>query len=458
MKIIKLSILGIVLIGLMACNESRDVPLPVEQVRPTFSRFVQPVDSAFGYDRNAPVRMRFSEPMDAETFPGNFHLWTDEMHTSEVSGEFITENNDVIFQPSQPLQKAHEYFTELRARVKDAHGNGIDKDTLLVARTEFITDGDYTQGGLQDVLVSNGSDDFLARINTDEDGLFKVDTVGDIEGFGRQLEMAFTNDGKYLIMSDYNTGGAIYFFDPDNDYALVKKIETNSDGSAVAKSAEIAVSATYAYVVNQTAKKISVIDLNTLEPTALISVPNTPKGMAITPDGSKLFVGSARSNEVWMVDTGTASVSATITIDGFTRCLRLIVSDDGNYVAVREFNGTQLAFLDANTGDVLGVLDLGYKAKSGNNSDFATHGNFLYTAGSSGELTKIDWTTRSITDRMQDINFQGLDMYRSGEFLFATVRTVNSQVVIVNPENLKILRRITIGGASPWDVAIRPNH
>ncbi len=458
MKIIKLSVFLILLIGLMACNESRDVPLPVEQVRPTFAGFIQPVDSAFSYDRNAPIRMRFSEPMDAKTFPGNFHLWTDENHTGEVSGEFITENNDVLFQPSAPLDKAHEYYTELRARVKDAHGNGIDRDTLLVATSEFITDGDYSENGVPDVLVSNGSDDFLARVNTNDDGLFQVDTVGDIKGFGRQLEMAFSPDGRYLIMSDYNTTSGIYFFDPDNDYALVKKIETNSDGSAVKKSAEIAVYGNTAYVVNQTSKRISVIDLDRLEAVGLVSVPNTPKGMAITPDGSKIFVGSARSNEVWEIDTQSLTLSKTITIDGMTRCLRLIASADGQFVAVREFGGTHLAFIRVADGSVASVLDLGFKAKSGNNGDLAVAGDYLFAAASTGELSKIDWATQSVVQQIQDINFQGLEAYRSGEFLFAAVRTTNSQLVIINPENLKIVRRITIGGTSPWDVAIRPNH
>lgn len=458
MKIVKIFTVFALFLGILACNGSRDVPIPVEQVRPTFNQFVQPVDSAFAFDRNAPLRMRFSEPMDPNTFPGNFHLWVDEQHTSEVAGEFVSENSDILFQPSAPLQKAHEYFTELRARVKDVHGNGIDKDTLLVTQTEFITDGDYSEGGVPDFLISNGSDDFLARVNVDENGLFKVDTVGDINGFGRQLEMAFTNDGKYLIMSDYNSTGAIYFFDPDNDYSLVKKIETNSDGSAVKKSAEIAVSDQEAYVVNQSSKQISVIDLATLEPVALIDIPNTPKGMGITPDGSKLFVGNARSNEVWMIDTQSRTLTSTIKIDGFTRCLRIIVSDDGQYVAVREFNGTKVAFLNANDGSVISVLDLGYKAKSGNNSDFATHGEYLYAAASTGELSKIAWSSQSVVNQIQDINFQGLDMYRTGEFLFAAVRTNNSQVVIINPENLKILRRITIRGTSPWDVATRPNH
>ncbi len=456
MNFIKISAGFILMAALLACNESRDVPIPVEQVRPTFAGFVEPADSAFAFNRNAPLRMRFSEPMDPKTFPGNFHLWTDETHSAEVAGEFISENNDVLFQPAQPLKKAHEYFTELRARVKDANGNGIDKDTLLVAVSEFVTDGDYAQNGVPDAIVSNGSDDYLARANVDEQGHFKVDTVADIKGFGRQLEMAFTKDGRYLIMSDYNTTSAIYFFDADDDYALVKKIETNADGSPVKKSAEIVVTAQTAYVINQTAKLISVIDLNSLEPTGVISIPNTPKGMAITPDGSKIFVGSARSNEVWVVDTGAQTMTATITIDGFARCLRLIASDDGQYVAVREFNGSKLAFIDPNSLQVLNVLDLGFKSRSGNNSDLATHGAYLYTAASSGELCKIDWASQTVVQQIQDINFQGLDIYSTGEFLFATVRTNNSQLVIINPENLKIIRRITVKGTSPWDVAVRP--
>ncbi|GEM_PF-2827079 len=455
MKTLKIISLLTVWIGMVACNASRDIPLPVEQVRPGFMGFVNPVDSAFAFDRQAPLRMHFSEPMDPATFPGNFFLWEDEEHTSSVTGSFTAEGSDILFQPDQALKKAHEYFIELRARVKDINGNGIDKDTLLVATSEFITDGDYSQNGVPEMIVSNGSEDFLARIRLNN-GRLSADTVATVAGFGRYLEMAFTSDGQWLVMTDYNSSNSgIYFFDP-SDYQMVKKLDTNSDGTAVKKSAEIAVSTDNIYVVNQSSKKISVVDPGSREITAVIDLPNTPKGMAVLPDGSKLYVGSGRDNTVWIIDTRSNTLTKTVTINDISRCFRLTATAQGKFVAVREFAGTHLSFIDASSETVVKTIDLGYPGKSGNNNDLIAYGDYLYASSSSGELTKIDVNTQTVVQQITDINFQGLDIYPSGEFLFAVVRKSLSEVAVVRPDDLKIVRRIRVNGSAPWDIVVRP--
>ncbi len=438
-----------------ACNESREIPIPVEQVRPTFTEMVEPVDSAFAFNRLAPLRMRFSEPMDAETFPGNFFLWEDEDRTVSVAGEFTAEGNDVLFQPSAPLLKAHEYFTDLRARVKDANGNGIDKDTLLVTRTEFITDGDYSVNGVPDVIISNGSEDFLARLSVKQ-GRMAADTAGLVTGFGRYLEMAFTPDGQYLMMTDYNSSGSgIYFLSAD-DYQIVKKLDTNPDGSPVNKTAEIVVNGSSAYVIEQGAKKLAQVDISSQTILKTVDLPNTPKGLAVLPDGSKIFVGNGYSNEVWEVDPEAFTITKTITVDGIGRIFKMDVSADGQYLLVREFKGPSLAFVNASTGSVESVLDLGFEAASGNNADICPYGDYVYLSSNEGDLVKVDINTREIVAAIKDINFQGLAIYPTGEFIFAAIRVTPAQAVILRAEDLKILRRIQINGTAPWDVAIRP--
>lgn len=454
-KVIKYIILFIVAGNLMFCNESRDIPTPVEQTRPTLKSFVEPVDSTFAFDRSAALRLRFDEPMNPATFDNNFFLWEDSTHTQAVAGSFKADGNDILFQPSAPLMKAHEYFTELRARVKDTQGNGIDKDPLVVSETEFVTDGDFSRNGVPDLIVSNGAEDFLAIV-TLQNSHYQLNASASIAGFGRQLEMAFTPDGKWLLMSDYNSSNSgIYFLNPAN-YQIDQTLTDNSDGTLVKKSAEIVVTDSHAYVVNQTLKKISVVDLATKSISAVIDLPNTPKGMAILPDGSKIFVGSARTNEVWVVDPQTNLVTNTITVDAITRCIRLEATDDGKSIMVREFGGSHLAFINVATESVNFTVDLGFVSKSGNNNDLVAYGPYAYIPSNTGELLKINVSDGSVVARLMDDNFQGVDIYPSGEFILATVRRNPAQLVIINPDDLKILRRINIGGASPWDVAVRP--
>jgi len=440
---------------LSACHDSRVIPTPVEQTRPTFTNMVAPVDSAFSYDRSAAIQLRFDEPMDPASFPGNFMLYEDEEKTISVNGTFSAVNNDIIFQPAATLLPAHEYFAKLRARVKDVNGNGIDKDTLLVTETEFITDGTYSQNGMPDILISNGSEDILTKIML-QNNKFVADTAADISGFGRQLEMAFTLDGSKLIMSDYNSSNSkIYFYDADT-YQLEKTIDTNFDGSAIKKSAEIVVSTDKAYVVNQTAKGITVIDLASETATAFIALPNVPKGMAILPDYSKIYVGSAKDNSIWIVNTSDNTVEKTLTIVDYKYSARLAASPGGDYILAREFRGSKLAFINVADGSVTTVMDLGYEAKSGNNSDLAVNGDYVYLSSSTGELSRVQISTQTLDKQIVHVNFQGLEMFNSGDFLVAAQRDAPAKLLILNPETLQIFREIPFSGTAPWDVAIRP--
>lgn len=453
-KMILVSLLSIII--LTACNDSRGIPTPVEQTRPEFQSVVSPKDSAFAYDRTAPLQLRFSEPMDAASFPGNFILYEDDVRTIEVAGSFSAVDKDVIFQPDNPLLPGHEYFTFLRARVKDINGNGIDKDTLLVTETEFITDGDYTVNGLPEMVISNGFEDILSKVHIVENR-FTADTAAAIDGFGRQLEMAFTLDGSKLIMSDYNTSGSkIYIFNAET-YQLEKTLETNPGAEpAVKKSAEIVVSDTKAYVVNQSGKLISVIDLASETITDVITLPGIPKGMAILPDYSKIYVGSATNGQMWVLNTANNTVEQTLTITDFTRSVRLAASADGNYVIAREFRGDKLAFIETTSGTLASVLELGYEAKSGNNSDLAVLDDYVYVSASSGELSRIQISTQTLVNEIDHINFQGMDVFGSGEFLAAIAKTNPPALTLLNPETLKILREIPLPGSAPWDVTVRP--
>ncbi len=444
------------IITYIGCNESRVVEPPLEQKRPEFDKIVQPKDSAFAYDINGSIIMQFSEQMDISTFSENFFLWEDTNRTIKVKGVFTGEENKVIFKPESSLKEAHQYFIELRSRVKDIHGNGIDKDTLDVSETEFFTSGKYSENLSPQFFVSTGSEDLLFNIFVKEQ-LLKSNKSLNLPSFGRQLEMAFTLDGSKIIMSDYNSSNSgIYIIDPANSQ-ITKKITQNNDGSTIKKTAEIVVDKNFAYVINQSKKLISKLNLTTEEVANVISLPATPKGMAISHDFTKIFVGSVRDNQIWVVDPLNNIVTNTWQINGLSKTVRLAVSSDDKYLIIREFRGNQLIFVDTQTGNVVKALDLGYEAKSGNNNDLVVAGNFVYSSSSEGYLTKINTTTQSVESQLEYSNIQGIDIYPDAEVLVATLRETPAKLAIILPGELKIIRLVPLGKISPWDVVIRPN-
>jgi YVTN family beta-propeller protein len=69
------------------------------------------------------------------------------------------------------------------------------------------------------------------------------------------------------------------------------------------------------YVGNQNSNDVSVIDTATNTVVATIPVGSFPAGIAVTPDGSKVYVANnVGSNTVSVIDTATNTVSATIPV------------------------------------------------------------------------------------------------------------------------------------------------
>lgn len=456
MKLLRVTILMIIILHATGCMKDRSIPSPVEMERPEFESMIAPRDSAFAVDVDAAIMMGFSESMNPSTFNGQFYLWADESRTHMVQGEFSAEGTSILFQPEQSLLPAHEYFIDLYARAQDINGNGIDKDTILVMTSEFFTAGDYSSNALPEFAVCDGSDDILSLVSLSESQFTELNTAS-LDAFGRQLELTYSLDGSKLIMSDYSTSNSgIYFINPAT-FEVAKKLTQNPDNlGEVKKSAEIVVSNSHAFVVNQSTSILSIVDLASEEITDAVTLPDTPKGMAILPDASKIYIGSARNNEVWIYNVSTKQVEQTITIENFTQSLRLASSPDGQYVMVLELRGTQLVFIRTSDQTIAGVTTLNRETNTGNNNDLAAAGDFVYLSSNDGFLTKIQISTRTIVTELSYDNFQGIDVYPTEELLIASVRSDPAKLAVIFPETMKILRVVPISGSAPWDVAIRP--
>ncbi len=456
MKLLSKVIFLIVVLLLACCNESRIVEPPLEQKRPEFKEMKSPPDSAFAFNVSGKITLEFNEPMDINTFPNNFIIWEDEEKTSKVEGNFSTEGSKVIFTPGSHFKSAHQYFVELKSRVKDKNGNGIDKDTIDVYTGEFFTGGNYSQNISPEFLVSNGSEDILSRVYI-KDNLLTSDTVSTLDNFGRQLEMAYSSDGQKLLMTDYNTSNSgIYFLDVAS-FKVKKKLTNNHDNTEIKKSAEIVVGGNNAYVVNQTSKTISVVDVMMEKVTNTILLPDIPKGLAISSDNSKLYVGSARDNRLWVIDINLLTIVNTFNVEGLKQSVRVAVSTDGKNVIIRELRTNNLFFVDSRNGNVNKIIDLGYQAKTGNNNDLAVAGDHIFVSSSDGFISKINTTSFSVEGQITHSNIQGIDVYPSSEILIATLRETPAKIAVIISEKMKIINIVEIGGSSPWDIAIRPN-
>lgn len=102
-----------------------------------------------------------------------------------------------------------------------------------------------------------------------------------------------------------------------------------------------------AYVGNNSANTVSVIDTATNKVTTTITTGTAPNGVSITPDGTKAYVSNELDGTVSVVSTATNTVLTTITTGGAPQVSQ--VSPDGGTVYVADNDGNGLDVIDTAT-------------------------------------------------------------------------------------------------------------
>jgi len=107
------------------------------------------------------------------------------------------------------------------------------------------------------------------------------------------------------------------------------------------------------FVVTDADATLSVVDASTLNVLATVLMPQFPRGVAVSPDGSKVYVAS-ESGAVSILDANTYAVLATLAFPPNTN--DVVFNGDGSkaYVAA----GSQLSTIDTRTNTVSAVTPL----------------------------------------------------------------------------------------------------
>jgi len=102
---------------------------------------------------------------------------------------------------------------------------------------------------------------------------------------------------------------------------------------------------------------VSVIDMSTNTVTATVTVGIEPYGVAITPDGTKVYVTNMGSNTVSVIDAETNTLIATVPVE-YDPCGIAITPDGTKAYVVNEFGGT-VSVIDTATNTVTATVSVG---------------------------------------------------------------------------------------------------
>jgi YVTN family beta-propeller protein len=142
--------------------------------------------------------------------------------------------------------------------------------------------------------------------------------------------MAVTPAGSKAYVGNYNSNTVSVINTATNTVTATVTVGNAPYGVAVTPDGS------YVYVTNAgflgSGTTVSVINTATNTVTATVTVGNDPMGVAVTPDGSKVYVTNEISNTVSVINTATNTVTATVNVGSGP--LGVAVTPDGSKVYV----------------------------------------------------------------------------------------------------------------------------
>ena len=119
-------------------------------------------------------------------------------------------------------------------------------------------------------------------------------------------------------------------------------------------SFDAAFAAPFAYITNAGSNSVSVMDIATNTVATTLSVGSNPRGVAVSPAGTRAYVTNYANNDVSVIDTATNSVAATIPL--VNAPAGIAINPLGTRVYVTNHISGDLTIIDAVTNTVMGSV------------------------------------------------------------------------------------------------------
>src|ERR1700730_12770628 len=113
----------------------------------------------------------------------------------------------------------------------------------------------------------------------------------------------------------------------------------------------------FAYITNNGANNVSVIDTASNTVTATVAVGPNPTGVAVHPGGTRVYVANQSSNTVSVIDTSTNTISATVAVGTFPT--GVAVNPAGTRVYVTNQAANTVSVLDTASNSVIATVAVG---------------------------------------------------------------------------------------------------
>jgi YVTN family beta-propeller protein len=189
--------------------------------------------------------------------------------------------------------------------------------------------------------------------------------------------------------------------------------------------------AAHAYVSNEDGHSISVLDTARAEVIATVAVGKRPRGLKLSPDGSRLYVA----------------------VSGLAKCPPS-VPDEECAKRERDLKADGIAVVDTANHKVIEVIQAGSDPEQ---FDITPDGRRLFVANEdSATVSVVDVASRQVVTRIKVGNEpEGVAISPDGRWVLVTNESDNS-VSIIDSAALKVLKSVRVG-LRPRDIAFTPD-
>ncbi len=207
------------------------------------------------------------------------------------------------------------------------------------------------------------------------------------------------------------------------------------------------------YVSNHETSSVSVFDTATNVPIAEIAVGLNPIGLALTPDGKHVYVANQNSDDVSVIATATNTVVSTIPVGSGANPIWVTISPDGSRAYVSNQYSDTLSVIATASNSVIASIPVGTFPF---HSSFTSSGRFLWvSAQGDGLVDVVDTNTNSVVNTIPaGANPRAIAFSTDGARAY--VADFGADTVAVIDVASQILTGFITVGSAPWGLAITP--
>jgi gliding motility-associated-like protein len=204
--------------------------------------------------------------------------------------------------------------------------------------------------------------------------------------------------------------------------------------------------AAFAYIPNFTPNLdvVSVVNLANNSVTTTIPVGASPIGVAVNPDGTRVYTANQGSNTISVISTATNALLTTIQLAPGAEPSGIVVSADGSRVYAADYGTSYLSIIDAVTNTQITAVAVGSHPFG---LALSPDGSTVYTSSEDNTVCVVNTASRSL---VATINVgqvpNGICLSPDGSMLYVTNSGDNTVSVINTATNL-VISSIAVGKA-----------